>query len=805
MQKSQKIFEAMEACSSVDSVPISRKLHAQMISTGLNSSIFLQNNLLHLYYNLRLVDDAFCVFSEVKFPNTFTWNTMINGFAQCRRIHDAAEVFNEMPQRDVVSWNSMMSGYFNNGRPGDSIMVFIALLQDCIISPGFFSFLCAMKACSSLKCLRLANQLHCLAVRHGLCNDTSVSASILDMYVKCGAIDYADQVFSGMLNASLFCWNSMIYGYSRSYGVESALDLFYRMPKRDDVSWSTIISLLSQHGFGAQTLNMFIDMCDQGFKLNSKTYASVIGACTSLQYLAWGCHLHARILRMETGLDVYTGSAFIHMYAKFGRLEYARRVFDGLAKCSVVSWTSLIGGYVQYNLKEKALTLFNKMRKIPLAPDEFTIATVIGACKSHEDRTLGLQLHAYIKKTGMDSSIPTGNALITMYSKVGNVQDAEIQFGLMPVKDIISWTAMITAFSHISDVVKSRECFDRMPERNVVSWNSMMQVYVQNGFCEEVFRLYILMIGNGIKLDSITFATSISACADYALLKLGTQIMAQAEKFGFGLHISVANSAITMYFKCGQITEAEKVFEALALKNVISWNSMLAGYAQNGRGKKVIEMFETMTMLNYAPDEISYVSLLTGCSHAGLVRAGCHYFNSMTQIHGICPTHEHYACMVDLLGRAGLVEQAFTFITQMPYNPTADIWGALLAACHSYRDTEVVEFALRELLELDVKGLGSYSLLANTYSELGKSEHVASVRKIMRETGIQNNRGCSWIEIHEKVNVFTANCCSHPQMADIHDMLESLSLIKYVKSNVNIEVLLDLEKEDNDFGLVASS
>ena len=267
--------------------------------------------------------------------------------------------------------------------------------------------------------------------------------------------------------------------------------------------------------------------------------------------------------------------------------------------------------------------------------------------------------------------------------------------------------------------------------------------------------------------------------------------MAQAEKLSYGLHISVANSAINMYFKCGQILEAEKVFDAIAQKNVISWNSMLAGYAQNGQGKKVIEMFQTMLMQNYTPDRISYVSLLIGCSHAGLVQEGCQYFNSMKQLHGICPTHEHYACMVDLLGRAGLIEQAFTLINQMPFKPTVSDWGALLSACQAHKDAKVVKFVVKQLLELEGKGSGCYSLLANTYSEVGELEHVASVRKSMRERGIKWNHGCSWIEVHDSVHVFTANCWSHPQMAEILDMLDKLWVIIDTNGLENIGVFLD--------------
>lgn len=786
MDKSEEFYKAMKVCSSLAYVSVARKLHAQLISTGMGSSVFLQNHLLHVYFSCDLVGDACRAFLEIKFPNIFSWNTMINVLANSQRISQAGDLFEKMPQKDVVSWNIMMSAYFNNGRPGDTVRMFLLLLEECIVSPISSSFSCVMKACASLGCLRLALQLHGSSRRHGFSDCASVNTSIVDMYIKCGAVSYADQVFCLMPNPNLFCWNSMIYGYSILADIEGALDLFYRMPEHDDVSWNTVISLLFQHGYGVQTLDMFVKMWIQGFLPNSMTYACVISACASLCYLDWGRHLHARILRMESGPDAFTGNALIDMYAKVGCLDSARRVFDCLAEQNVVAWTSLIAGNARLGCKMEALKLFKQMRKVRMAPDSFTIATVLGMCTTYEDSNLGMQLHGYTVKTGIDFSMPVGNSLITMYAKVGILQSAEIEFDLMPIKDIISWTSMITAFSRSNDVEKARQFFDKMPERNVVSWNSMMTAYLRNGLWEEGLKLYILMKRDGIKPDSITFTTSIGGCADSALLRLGKQIMAQAEKSGFALWISVANSAVSMYSKCGLIVEAEKVFNSITVKNVISWNSMMAGYAQNGQGMKVIEMFRSMLILNYAPDDVTYLSLLMGCSHAGLVEEACRHLNSMKHEHGICPRYEHYACMVDLLARGGCIEQALIFIGEMPFKATADIWGAVLAACRVYRKANLADFAARKLQELDTNRAGSYSLLANTYSGAGKLECVAHIRKMMKEKQIEKNPGCSWVEVQGRVNVFTADGTNHPQIVDILKVLEKMGKMEDMKSNENV-------------------
>ncbi|KAJ9186300.1 hypothetical protein P3X46_001891 [Hevea brasiliensis] len=664
-----------------------------------------------------------------------------------------------------------MSGYFRNGRPEEALRVFISLIRDCASITNLLSFSCAMKACGALGYIKLAFQLHGLLEKIDFGSDTSIETSVLDMYVKCDAVRYAELVFLRIPNPNLFCFNSMIYGYSKFYGVGRALDLFNQMPERDSVSWNTMISILSQHGFCVPTLSMFVEMWTQGFRPNSMTYACVLSTCASFCELEWGTHLHARIVRTESVLDVYVSNGLIDMYAKCGNLEFARQALNSLTEHNSVTWTSLIGGVAQCGLEEEALILFNQMRKVPVALDEFTLTTVLKVCSYPNNISVGGQLHALTIKTGMDSFVSMGNALIKMYSKCGDSQKANYAFEMMPVSNIISWTSMITAFSQVGDVEKAQACFDKMLERNVITWNSMISMYIQNGFWECGLKFYLQMHKECVMPDDITFATSISACADLAMLKVGIQIIAHAEKFGFGSDVSVANSVVTMYSRCGQIEDARKVFDSISMKDLVSWNSMMAGYAQNGQGRIVIEIFKNMLKMEYTPDSISYISVLSGCSYSGLVTEGKHYFESMTRDYGIFPTHEHFACMVDLLGRAGLLEQAKSLIFEMPFKPNADVWGALLSACKIHCNPKLAEFAVRNLLELNVDKSGIYILLAHVYSECGKLEGVADVRKLMREKGIQGNPGCSWIEINNRVHVFTVDEANHPQIKDIYAIL----------------------------------
>lgn len=776
MQQSQKFYDAFKLCGSP---PMARKLHAQLILSGLDASLFLLNNLLHMYSNCGLLHDAFRVFREANHANVFTWNTMLHAFLYSGRIREADNLFDEMPLRlrDSVSWTTMISGYCQNALPAHSIRTFMSMLRHSnhqIQNCDPFSYTCTMKACGCLASTRLALQLHAHVIKLRCGTQTCIQNSLVDMYIKCGAIHLAEAVFLDIETPSLFCWNSMIYGYSQSYGPYEALHAFTQMPERDHISWNTLISVFSQHGLGVQCLSMFVEMCNLGFRPNFMTYGSVLSACAGISDLEWGTHLHARILRMEHSLDAFLASGLIDMYAKCGCLELARRVFNSLGEHNQVSWTCLIAGLVQFGLGEDALALFNQMRQASVVLDDFTLATVLGVCSAQNYVATGELLHGYTIKSGMDSSVPVGNAIITMYAKCGDTEKASLAFRLMPLRDIISWTAMITAFSQNGDIDRARECFDTMPERNVITWNSMLSTYTQHGFSEDSMKLYVLMRRKAVKLDWITFTTSIRACADLAIIKLGTQVVSHAIKFGFSSDVSVANSIVTMYSRCGRIKEAQEVFDSIYAKDLISWNAMMAAFAQNGLGKKVIETFEDMLRMECKPDHISYVAVLSGCSHMGLVVEGKHYFNSMTQVFGISPTNEHFACMVDLFGRAGLLDQAKNLIDGMPFKPNATVWSSLLGACRIHHDSRLAEIAAKNLMELKVEDSGGYVLLANIYAESGELENVADMRKLMKAKGIQKSPGCSWIEVDNRVHVFTVDDTSHPQIKEIYIKLEEM-------------------------------
>lgn len=703
---------------------------------------------------------------------------MVNGLSACGRLDEARTLFVEMPQRDICSWNTMMSGSFRNGEYEETLTLFVSMLQSSNLHPNSISFSCAMKACGALRSPGLGLQLHGLVIKFGFLGEPAIEISILDIYVKCGFMDLATRQFELLENPDIFCWNSMILGLSRSSSsLERSRELFNLMPERNIVSWNTMISSLHQHGHRVEALSLFAKLNREGFEPDAMTYASALGACASIPDAIWGRHLHARFIRLRSTVDAFLGGALVDMYAKIGHLGAAKQTFDGLTEPDLASWTSITRGFVQSGFVKEAIILFNQMRKVPLSPDEVNLATVLGACSSRKLMGLGIQLHSIAVKMGFDVSTVVANALTAMYAKTGSVHDAHLIFSSMAARDVVSWTTMITAYSQMGDLANALSTFRKMPERNVVTWNAMLASYMQNELREEGLKMYVLMLREAeARPDSITFTTLLCACADLGALRLGNQVFSQTAKFGVGSDVSVANVSVKLYARCGRIEEAREIFYSINGKNLISWNTMITGYAQNGLGKKAIEAFESMLLTSTNPDQITFIGLLSACRHAGLVSEGKYYFASMMKRHNIFPGTEHIACMVDLLGRAGLLGEAKAMIDDMETDPTAEIWGALLNACKIHSSVELAENAVQNLLKLDFTHSGGYSLLTHIYADSGMSDAAAGVRKLMKDRGIRKNPGCSWLEFDSRIHVFVVNEANHPQIEDILVALDQITV-----------------------------
>eukprot|EP01018_Ginkgo_biloba_P011552 Gb_34236 [translate_table: standard] len=570
-----------------------------------------------------------------------------------------------------------------------------------------------LQECVNMKSLTDGKRVHTHIAKTGFAADVLLENILVNMYAKCGSLSDSRQVFDNMT-------------------------------KRNVGSWTTIITCYAQHGRGKEALNLFWQMKQAGMKPNRFTFPAVLRACASLAALEQGKQVHSHVIITGFELDIVSNNVLIDMYSKCKCIDDAQRLFVRMSKRDVVSWNAMLAGYSQNGHGEAALKVFWQMQSADMELNQFAFSSVMRACASLAALERGKQIHSHIIKTEFESNVFVGSSLVDMYAKCARIEDA-------------------------------RHVFDKMPNPNVVSWTTIIAGYVQSEQGEEALKLFCQLPLHGIKPDQFVFSSVLSACASLSALEHGRQIHAQTIKSGFEPQIFAGNALIDMYSKSGCIRDARQIHDIMPTRDVISWTAMIAGCAQHGCGNEALQYFEQMQHAGLKPNHITFVCVLSACSHAGLVDEGRCYFDAMIQDHGIRPTSEHYACMVDLLGRAGHMKEAEEFIHKMPFEPCASIWGALLGACRVHGNMEVGTRAAERLLELEPQCAGTHVLLSNIYAAAGRWDDVAKVRKLMKDRGVKKEPGVSWIEAKNKVHAFVVGDRLHPQSEGIYAMLEDLT------------------------------
>lgn len=431
------------------------------------------------------------------------------------------------------------------------------------------------------------------------------------------------------------------------------------------------------------------------------------------------------------------------MYFSCGLDAAARRVFYSAddSALDVVSWNSLISGYLQNGRCREALLVFENMMCGSIAMDAITPVSALIACGRIGAIDLGRSIHALVVTYGFKLNCYLGSSLISMYARCGCVDDA-------------------------------RKLFDRIPERNVVCWTSMISGCTQSGEFKESIELFREMQMAGVRADDTTIASVVSSCAQLGALTQGRYIHKYCDVNNIGNLLSVKNALIDMYSKCGDVQKAFQVFQVLTQPDVISWSTMISGLAINGYSQEALDLFSKMELSGEVmPNEITFLGVLTACSHGGLVDKGYHYFNQIVHPYGLVPQIEHYGCIVDLLGRANRLEEAYKFIKQMPIEPDVVIWRSLLFACRAEGNVEQAEYAAQRILELEPRKCGGHVLLSNIYAVSSRWSDVKSVRGVMSSHNIQKLPGCSFIELNGVVHEFLATDRSHHQSESISELL----------------------------------
>ncbi|KAB1214632.1 hypothetical protein CJ030_MR5G002863 [Morella rubra] len=485
--------------------------------------------------------------------------------------------------------------------------------------------------------------------------------------------------------------------------------------------------------------------------------------------------VQTQAIKLGIGSQVCVQNALITVYVSCGLVGYARQVFDDILERTLVTWNLMIGGYSKTGFCKEAFLLFQEMRELGVAPDEFTLVSLLSVCSLVCDLELGRCLHLYIEISGIEIDLIVRNALLDMYAKCGHLDSAKTVFDLILDKNVVSWTSMFTAYAKHGLTECAQQIFYNMPEKNVVSWNSMISSYVKEGRCGEALELFHKMCALRVVPDEATLVSILSACSQIGDLIMGRKIHNYMYSYNFIPGVTLFNSLIDMYAKCGSPGSAMEVFYKMPERNLVSWNVVIGAMALHGCGLKAIELFEEMQACGVWPDEITFTGLLSACSHSGLVDLGKYYFNQMSTIYRLSHEIEHYACMVDLLGRGGLLGEAIRLIGRMPVKPDVVVFGALLGACRTYGNVDVGKQILKHLLVIEPQSSGLLVLVSNIFCEAGRWEDVKKIRKLMNDHGIRKCRAISFIEIDNRVHEFLADDKRHEMSISIYSVLDQLT------------------------------
>ncbi|KAK7250528.1 hypothetical protein RIF29_33026 [Crotalaria pallida] len=644
----------------------------------------------------------------------YTANNIISGYVKCRELSLAHQLFDEMPHPDTVSWNTVISGYVNSGDIHSSWEVLRAMRR-CGLAFDGHTFGSILKGVAGARELEIGLQLHAVMLKVACSENVFSGSALLDMYAKCGRVDDAYAVFRCMPERNYVSWNALVSGYSQ-------------IGDRDMAFWVL------------ESMEM------EGVWIDDGTISPLLTLLDEVEFYRLAMQLHCKIVKHGLELFNTVCNAMITAYSECGSLLDAKRVFDGSLVCrDLVTWNSMLATYLMHDKEDLAFKIFIDMQKFGFEPDIYTYTGVVSACSAPEHKSHGKSFHGLVIKRGLENSIPVSNALIAMYLKLNNrcMDDALKIFFSMDLIDCCSWNTILAGYSEV-------------------------------GLNEDALSLFVQMRSLVIEIDHYTFSSVIRSCSDFATLQLGQQVHALALKVGFDTNKYVGSSLIFMYSKCGVIEDARRSFEATSKDNAILWNSIIFGYAQHGQGNVALELFLLMRERKVKPDHITFVAVLTACSHNGLLEEGCNFIESMESDFGITPRMEHYACAIDLYGRAGHLEEAKALVETMPFEPDAMVLKTLLGACRMCGDIEFASHVAKRLLALEPEEHCTYVLLSDMYGRLKMWNEKASVTRLMRERRVKKVPGSSWIEVKNKVHAFNAEDHSHPQCNEIYVVLQQL-------------------------------
>ncbi|KAL5717057.1 hypothetical protein ACHQM5_010134 [Ranunculus cassubicifolius] len=535
-------------------------------------------------------------------------------------------------------------------------------------------------------------------------------------------------------------------------------------------------------------------------QIDTFSFPPILKASARESHLKLGMEIHGVAQKMGFLSDPYVQTALLGMYIARGCIFDARLLFDEMPLRDVVAWNVMVDGYCQSGLYKEVLLLFKEMKCSNVKPDKILLSTILSACSRSGDLKSGKTIHDYISEMNIVMDAHLQSSLIIMYTNCGSMELAKHLYDKVTRKDLIASTAMVVGYSKLKKIGAARSIFDEMIEKDLVCWSAMISSYAESNWPLEALKLFSNMQLSGLKPDRITMLSVISACAQLGTLDKAKWVHHFVDTNGFGDILSINNALIDMYAKCGSLENARKVFDKVPQRqrNVITWTSMITGFAMHGDATTVLKLFQNMKADGVEPNSVTFVSVLYACSHAGFVDEGRHIFALMENKYKIEHRHEHYGCMVDLLGRANLLNDALDLIKSMPFTPNVVVWGSLLSACRVHGNVEMGEMVVKWLLEIDPEHDGAQVLLSNIYAKAKRWDDVRDVRKSMKDRWVSKERGCSRIEINDEIHEFLTFDKAHKQADEIYrkldEVVSKLKLMGYAPDAGS--VLVDLGEEE---------
>ncbi|KAK9069371.1 hypothetical protein SSX86_011274 [Deinandra increscens subsp. villosa] len=566
------------------------------------------------------------------------------------------------------------------------------------------------------------------------CKDTSSVAKV-----------HALLIISGYINTGRYN-TQLIASYSRTGNIKFAHKMFDKIPnKRVDV-WNAMIIAYSRKGCPDEVINLYRELNLEGLRPDSSTFTVALKACTTMMNMEMGEEVRKHAIDCGYEDDVFVASSLLNLYAKYGKMNEAQKVFDKMPKRDVVSWTTMITGFAQSGRGSEAIDVYRLMQRENMEGDRVAILGLIQACANVKNTKFCLSVHGYtVRRPLLTIDLVVQTSLVDMHAKAGNIELASRVFKSMRYKNIVACSALISGYS-------------------------------QNGLADNAFDLLVEMQSFGYKPDLASIVGALLACSQIGSLKLAKSLHGYMIK-NLVFDQILGTTLIDTYSKCGSLPYARNLFDKIPDKDIVMWNAMIASYGIHGHGNEALAVFHKMLKANSKPDHTTFASLMSALSHAGLVEEGRLWFNLMVHEYNIEPADKHYACMADLLARGGHVEEAYNLIGSMKSEPGLAFWVALLSGCHNHGKFFIGEMVTKKILELNPDdNSGIYALISNFYAKSRKWDEVANVRNAMKKSGTKKVPGNSVVEVNGKLHAFLMEDKSHFEYQEILKILEMLDL-----------------------------